>query len=116
MMKDKRKKTKDERTLLKIGGPVLPKGEKMTKQEFILELKKNDINIDIVHFGDSHADGYCIRKNYFRWEVSFQERGVEYNNIGFPSESDALVYLLEKLKGLQKKTGRSSKCGPEYRL
>ena len=72
----------------------------MTKEEFIFELKKNNINIGIVHFGDSHMDGYRIRKNYFRWEVSFQERGVEYNTVGFPSESDALVYLLEKLNGL----------------
>ena len=51
----------------------------MTKQEFISELKNNNINMSIVHFGDSHVDGYCIRKNYYRWEVIFQERGVEYN-------------------------------------
>lgn len=77
---------------------MIEDGDKMTKQDFILELEKNNISNSIVHFDDSRADGYCIRKNYFRWEVFSRERGIEYNIVGFPSENDALVYLLKELK------------------
>lgn len=69
----------------------------MTKTEFLELLEKNNININLVVFDDSIKDGYCIRKNYFRWEVFFRERGNEFECIGFPSESDALQYLFDKL-------------------
>ena len=69
----------------------------MTRMEFLLLLKKHSINENIVVFDDSIKEGYCVRKNYFRWEVFFRERGNEYDCIGFPSESDAFQYLFDKL-------------------
>mgnify|MGYP000534027783 CR=1 FL=1 len=43
----------------------------MTRQEFVDQLIENGINPDIVlfDFDNNVRDGYCIRKNYFRWEV-----------------------------------------------
>lgn len=69
----------------------------MTKTEFLDLLKKYNINEKIVVFDDDVKDGYCVRKNHYRWEVFFRERGKEYDCIGFPSESNALQYLFEKL-------------------
>lgn len=42
----------------------------MTRQEFVDQLIENGINPDIVlfDFDNNVRDGYCIRKNYFRWE------------------------------------------------
>ena len=75
----------------------------MTKNEFIELLKKYNISENIVVFDDTLKDGYCVRKNYYRWEVLFRERGKEYDCVGFPSESDALQYLWDKLYGLHVK-------------
>lgn len=69
----------------------------MTKSEFSELLKEHNINEELVVFGDAAKDGYCVRKNYFRWEVFFCERGQEYDCVGFPSESNALQYLFDKL-------------------
>ena len=69
----------------------------MTYVEFVDLLKENKIDTGIVHFEISVADGYYVLKNHHRWEVFFRERGKDYNCIGFPSESDALLYLAEKL-------------------
>ena len=69
----------------------------MTYVEFVDLLKENKIDTSIVHFENSVADGYYVLKNYHRWEVFFRERGKDYDCIGFPSESDALEYLLNKL-------------------
>lgn len=69
----------------------------MTYVEFVDLLKENKIDIGIVHFESSVADGYYVLKNYHRWEVFYRERGKDYDCIGFPSESDALEYLLKKL-------------------
>lgn len=69
----------------------------MTKGDFLVLLKENNIDENIVVFDDSLKDGYCIRKNYYRWELFFRERGKEYDLTGFPSESDALTALLDKL-------------------
>ena len=69
----------------------------MTYVEFVDLLKENKIDTSIVHFENSVADGYYVLKNYHRWEVFYRERGKEYDCIGFPSESDALEYLLKKL-------------------
>ena len=72
----------------------------MTRVEFLELLKKHNINENLVVFDDAIKEGYCVRKNYFRWEVFFRERGKEYDCIGFPSESDALQYLFDKLYSL----------------
>lgn len=71
----------------------------MTKTDFIESLRNYSIDEKLVVFDDSIRDGYCVRKNYFRWEVFFRESGKEFDCIGFPSESDALQYLLDKLIG-----------------
>ncbi len=52
----------------------------------------------MVTFDSFVAEGYCLRKNHFRWETLFRERDTEYDLMGFPSESDALEYLLKELK------------------
>ena len=72
----------------------------MTRVEFFDLLKKYNINEKLVVFDDTTKEGYCVRKNYFRWEVFFRERGKEYNCVGFPSESNALQYLFDKLYSL----------------
>lgn len=69
----------------------------MTYVEFVDLLKENKIDTGIVHFESSVADGYYVLKNYHRWEVFYRERGKDYDCVGFPSESDALEYLLKKL-------------------
>ena len=72
----------------------------MTKKNFLEQLAKYGIDSKLVVFDDSINDGYCVRKNHFRWEVFFRERGKEYNCVGFPSESNALEYLFDKLRSL----------------
>ncbi len=72
----------------------------MTRAEFISNLRNNNINEAIVNFEDVPKDGFIIRKVYYRWEVLYKERGKEYDCIGFPSESDALIYLWERLKSM----------------
>jgi hypothetical protein len=69
----------------------------MNRNEFIARLKENGIPPEIVFFDSSTNDGYNIRKNQLCWEVFSRERGKEYGCIGFPSESNALQYLYEKL-------------------
>ena len=69
----------------------------MTRIEFLELCKRNNIPTNIIHFENSVADGYYVLKNYYRWEVFFRERGTDYACMGFPSESDALNYLADKL-------------------
>ena len=69
----------------------------MNKNEFIARLKENGIPQGIVSFDSSTNDGYNIRKNKLHWETFIRERGKEYDCIGFPSESDALQHMLDKL-------------------
>lgn len=65
----------------------------MTRQYFIQLLREHNINEDFVSFGPIFQDGYCIEKKHISWEVFVLERGVKYDLMGFPSESDALQYL-----------------------
>ena len=69
----------------------------MTKEEFFKVIESKSISSNLVHFENSVADGYYVLKNYHRWEVFYRERGKDYDCIGFPSESDALEYLLKKI-------------------
>lgn len=69
----------------------------MTRIDFLELLKEYNIDSNQVAFDDPIKEGYCIRKNYFRWEVFYREKGKEYNCIGFPSESNALQYLFDEL-------------------
>ena len=69
----------------------------MTRTEFLEQCRNYNISTNIIHFENSVADGYYVLKNYHRWEVFFRERGTDYECMGFPSESDALNYLAEKL-------------------
>lgn len=75
----------------------------MTKSGFSNALKNHNINENLVAFDDTIKDGYCVRKNHFRWEVLFRERGKEYDCVGFPSESDALQFLFDKLYSIYAK-------------
>ena len=69
----------------------------MTKTEFLALCNKQNISPNLIHFENSVADGYYVLKNHHRWEVFYRERGKDYNCVGFPSESDALIYLADKL-------------------
>lgn len=80
----------------------------MTKEDFLELLINNKIDVNLVVFDDPIKEGYCVRKNHFRWEVFFRERGEEYACIGFPTESDALQYLFEKLFDIYKNRERFS--------
>ena len=69
----------------------------MTRTEFLEQCKSKKIASNLIHFENSVEDGYYVLKNYHRWEVFFRERGKDYECMGFPSESDALMYLSERL-------------------
>ncbi len=69
----------------------------MTKEEFFKVIESKSVSPNLVHFENSVADGYYMLKNYHRWEVFYRERGKDYDCVGFPSESDALLYLSERL-------------------
>ena len=69
----------------------------MNRTEFIARLKENGIPPEIVSFDSSTNDGYNIQKSKLRWETFTRERGKEYDCIGFPSESDALQHMFDKL-------------------
>ncbi|MCH5315801.1 MAG: hypothetical protein J1E81_07795 [Eubacterium sp.] len=69
----------------------------MTRTEFKRLLEQNGIDPNIVSFDNSVSEGYCLRKNHFRWETFIRERGIEYNLMGFPSESNALESLYERI-------------------
>ena len=69
----------------------------MTRTEFLELCENKNISPNLIHFKNAVADGYYVLKNHHRWEVFYRERGKDYNCIGFPSESDALLYLSERL-------------------
>ncbi len=71
----------------------------MTKSSFVKLLREHGIDEKTVVFDDPVRDGYCVKKNYYKWEVSYRERGIDYDCVGFPSESAALLYLLSILIG-----------------
>ncbi len=69
----------------------------MTRIEFLELCESKNITTNLIHFENSVADGYYVLKNHHRWEVFYRERGKDYDCVGFPSESDALIYLADKL-------------------
>lgn len=69
----------------------------MTKAEFLDLCNNKGISTNLIHFEKSFAEGYYMLKNHHRWEVFFRERGKDYDCVGFPTESDALIYLADKL-------------------
>lgn len=69
----------------------------MTRREFVELCESENISTNLVHFENSVVDGYYILKNYHRWEVFYRECGKDYDCMGFPSESDALIYLSDRL-------------------
>lgn len=85
----------------------------MTRIDFFEILKENNIDLNLVVFDDPVKEGYCIRKNCFRWEVFYRERGKEYNCIGFPSESNALQYLFDELYNIYVKKLSKAKLNVE---
>ena len=69
----------------------------MNRGEFLNQLDQHNIDRSIVTFDSFIAEGYCLRKNHSRWETLYRECGVEYELMGFPSESNALESLLAEL-------------------
>ena len=69
----------------------------MTRTDFTQKLNALGALSPPVHFENTAADGYYVLKNRHRWEVFYRERGVDEDCLGFPSEEDALAYLIEKL-------------------
>ena len=69
----------------------------MNREKFCALLKKNGIDSNMVSFQDDTKEGFCVRKNDFRWETLVRERGKEYEVVGHPSESDALIRLAREL-------------------
>lgn len=69
----------------------------MTREEFFHALTSYGFDPANVSIDNAAIDGYGIRKVYRRWEIFFRERGVEYYTRGYPSESDALIALLEDI-------------------
>lgn len=69
----------------------------MTRAEFLELCQYNNISTNLIHFENSVINGYYMLKNYHRWEVFYRERGKDYDCVGFLSESDALLYLSERL-------------------
>lgn len=76
----------------------------MTKEEFSRKLAQHGINDCDVMTADSLKDGYGLRRNYYRWEIFYRERGVEHNVRGFPSEEDAWRGIFEDIMGKQKES------------
>ena len=71
--------------------------KKMTREEFFRELIIHGFDPEQISIDNAAMDGYGIRKVYWRWEIFFRERGVEYFTRGYPSESEALIALLEDI-------------------
>ena len=69
----------------------------MNRDEFLHLLDQHKIDRNMVTFDSFVAEGYCLRKNHFRWETLYRERDTDYELMGFPSESNALESLLTKL-------------------
>ena len=69
----------------------------MTNDDFILELIKNGIEPTEVLSDTPVKTGYGIRKNGYRWEVFYRDRGQEFFTLGYPSESNALQALLHHI-------------------
>ena len=71
----------------------------MTKDAFVKTLAQCGIDPCDVMAENAVDDGYGLRKNYYRWEIFYRERGVECDVRGYPSESDALQDLFEEIVG-----------------
>ena len=70
----------------------------MTRSEFMEFLIEHNINKDLICFDNEiHDDAFCIRNQGDRWIVFYFERGAEFHHHSFSSESDALIYLMQKM-------------------
>lgn len=71
----------------------------MTKQEFLAEIAKANIDPDVFGLGDRVLfQGYGICEDHGLWTVFYTERGEKNELHLCASESDALVRLLKILK------------------
>lgn len=69
----------------------------MTKEELFCKLHALGIDRKLVHFSSGVEEGYYIRKCPLCWEAFYQERGKEYDPVGFPCESDALDHVYDQI-------------------
>ena len=76
---------------------MVGRGTNMTKSDFIKELIGREIDPDSISFDETTKDGYGVRRVYHRWEIFFRERGTEFYTKGYPTESDALIALLDDI-------------------
>ena len=77
----------------------------MNKQNLEDKLKYNKVPSDIYSLDESEGyyveDSLCLRQNYGKWLVFYQEPGRELNNNDikeFKTESDACEYFFEYIK------------------
>lgn len=70
----------------------------MTRQEFLEEVRKEGINPRTFDLDNVKHECYVLNSDYYDYRVYYSERGSEYNIRHFVTESEALEYLLEKLK------------------
>ncbi|KAA0076949.1 hypothetical protein CIW50_12435 [Tardiphaga sp. P9-11] len=76
----------------------LCEGRSMTKDEFLEAARTR--NIDPRSFGLDHRRDEChvLETRDTKWTVFYSERGLESGIRHFPTESDALEYLLSVLR------------------
>ena len=70
----------------------------MTKNEFLSILNQRGIDRSIIRWEDSVSDDvFCVFPQNGAWRVYYQERGKHFCEMTFPTESDALDYLMTQL-------------------
>ncbi len=73
----------------------------MTKNEFCNRLKQEGIPESVVDIDNKKIeDMHSLRFDGLRWLTFRRERGQEYEVMGYPSESDALDALFQRLLSL----------------
>lgn len=71
----------------------------MTKIDFLCELQNNGIDETLVCWDQSCRDDvFCVFYDNSKWTVYYQERGKKFDQRWFATESDALSYLLTKMR------------------
>ena len=58
------------------------------------EIPSNSYSLD----GGLQNDTLCIDRTSCGWIVYYTERGVKFEEMGFPSEEDACSYFYERIK------------------
>ncbi|MDA0120360.1 hypothetical protein [Vibrio sp. T11.5] len=70
----------------------------MDRINFLKLIKVIGIDPSAFNLNGASSDKYCLELCGDKWEVFYAERGNKNSRVEFASESDALEYLLNKLK------------------